>query len=94
MPVYVYRRRDGSSFELEQRITMDSLVSCPTTGQRVERVMQPFSARYKGSGFYSTDHRKTPPGADRSDVDARAGTGGTCANSRRSSAEAALQDSS
>ena len=58
MPVYVYRRRDGSSFELEQRITMDSLVSCPTTGQSVERVMQPFSPRYKGTGFYSTDHGK------------------------------------
>jgi len=58
MPVYVYRRRDGSSFELEQRITVDALVSCPTTGQRVERVMQPFSPRYKGTGFYATDHGK------------------------------------
>jgi predicted nucleic acid-binding Zn ribbon protein len=58
MPVYVYRRHDGSVFELEQRITMDSLVSCPTTGQSVERVLQPFSPRYKGTGFYSTDHGK------------------------------------
>jgi predicted nucleic acid-binding Zn ribbon protein len=49
--VYVYRRRDGSSFELEQRITVDALVRCPTTGQSVERVMQPFSPRYKGTGF-------------------------------------------
>lgn len=66
MPVYVYRRHDGSSFELEQRITVDALVSCPTTGQSVERIMQPFSPRYKGTGFYSTDHRKasrTDPGA-------------------------------
>jgi predicted nucleic acid-binding Zn ribbon protein len=58
MPVYVYRRRDGSSFELEQRITVDALVSCPTTGQSVERVMQPFSPRYRGGGFYSTDNDK------------------------------------
>lgn len=58
MPVYVYRRRDGSTFELEQRITVDALASCPMTGQSVKRVMQPFSARYKGSGFYSTDHPK------------------------------------
>ena len=76
--MYVYRRHDGSVFELEQRITMDSLVSCPTTGLSVERVLQPFSARYKGTGFYSTDHGKasrhepvqptdaarTEPGAD------------------------------
>jgi putative FmdB family regulatory protein len=50
MPVYVYRRRDGSTFELEQRITVAALASCPTTGQSVERVMQPFSPRYKGTG--------------------------------------------
>jgi predicted nucleic acid-binding Zn ribbon protein len=59
MPVYVYRRPDGSTFELEQRITALALASCPTTGQSVERVLQPFSARYKGTGFYSTDHRRT-----------------------------------
>jgi putative FmdB family regulatory protein len=67
MPVYVYRRRDGSTFELEQRITVDALASCPTTGQSVERVMQPFSARYKGTGFYSTDHRKATPSDPRPD---------------------------
>ena len=58
VPVYVYRREDGSTFEIAQRITEDSLVSCPTTGQKVVRVLQPFTARYKGTGFYSTDHRK------------------------------------
>ena len=67
MPVYVYRRRDGSCFELEERITADALVSCPETGQSVERVMQPFSPRYTGSGFYSTDHKKVPPRVDRTD---------------------------
>jgi putative FmdB family regulatory protein len=59
VPVYVYRRQDGSSFELQQRMADDALVSCPTTGQRVARVLQPFTPRYKGTGFYSTDHRKT-----------------------------------
>ena len=63
MPVYVYRRRDGSTFELEQRITVDALLSCPTTGQSVERVMQPFIARFNGPGFYSTDNRKSTPGS-------------------------------
>lgn len=58
MPVYVYRRQDGSTFEFEQRITADGLVDCPTTGQKVERVPQPFTPRYKGAGFYSTDHRR------------------------------------
>ena len=75
MPVYVYRRSDGSTFETEQRMSEDALVDCPTTGQRVERVLQPFTPRYKGTGFYSTDHRPPtgkhqPPGATvRSDED-------------------------
>jgi predicted nucleic acid-binding Zn ribbon protein len=57
VPVYVYRRRDGSTFETQQRMTEDALVDCPTTGQSVERVLQPFTPHYKGTGFYSTDHR-------------------------------------
>ena len=58
MPVYVYRRSDGSTFEHEQRITAEPLTKCPTSAQRVERVLQPFTARYKGTGFYLTDHPK------------------------------------
>ena len=58
MPVYVYRRQDGSTFEIEQRMSEERLVSCPTTGQNVELVLQPFTPRYKGTGFYSTDHRR------------------------------------
>ena len=61
VPVYVYRREDGSTFELQQRMSDDSLARCPTTGQRVERVLQPFSPRYTGGGFYTTDHRKPRP---------------------------------
>jgi predicted nucleic acid-binding Zn ribbon protein len=93
MPVYVYRRRDGSSFELEQRITADALVSCPTTGQSVERVMQPFTSRYKGAGFYSTDHPKNTPQASRTDLGARAVAGGIRAKSPRSSGEVAQNSS-
>jgi predicted nucleic acid-binding Zn ribbon protein len=58
VPVYVYRRRDGSTFEIEQRMSEESLISCPTTGRKIQRVLQPFSPRYKGTGFYSTDHRR------------------------------------
>ena len=63
MPVYVYRRQDGSTFEVEQRMSEDALVRCPTTGQTVERVLQPFTPRYKSTGFYSTDHQKPKPKA-------------------------------
>jgi putative FmdB family regulatory protein len=74
VPVYVYRRQDGSRFEVEQRITEASLVCCPTTGQDVERVLQPFLPRYKGTGFYSTDSRKPKPKA-KQEPKSRGGTG-------------------
>ena len=71
VPVYVYRRRDGSTFETVQRMVEDALIICPTSGQSIERVLQPFSPRYKGTGFYTTDYRTrdattTSPGECRS----------------------------
>lgn len=57
MPTYVYQREDGSTFEIEQRITEDALESCPTTGQRVVRVISGGTGLiFKGSGFYLTDY--------------------------------------
>jgi putative FmdB family regulatory protein len=66
VPVYVYRRRDGSTFEARQPMAEDVLVECPTTGQSVERVLQPFTPHYKGTGFYSTDHRSAKTSGSRS----------------------------
>jgi len=28
------------------------------SGQKVERVLQPFTPRHRGTGFYSTDHQE------------------------------------
>ena len=57
MPTYVYRREDGTTFEIEQRITADALETCPTTGQRVKRVISGGTGLiFKGSGFYQTDY--------------------------------------
>ncbi len=57
MPTYVYRREDGTTFEIQQRITEDSLETCPTTGQAVKRVITGGTGLiFKGSGFYLTDY--------------------------------------
>ncbi len=57
MPTYVYRREDGTTFEIQQRITEDSLEACPTTGQAVKRVISGGTGLiFKGSGFYLTDY--------------------------------------
>lgn len=63
MPTYEYRREDGSTFEVFQKITDDPLEVCPETGQPVERVIsggQP--PIFKGSGFYETDYKKDGSG--------------------------------
>jgi putative FmdB family regulatory protein len=57
MPTYVYRREDGTTFEIEQRITEDALEVCPTTGQPVTRVITGGTGLiFKGNGFYLTDY--------------------------------------
>ena len=57
MPTYVYRREDGTTFEIEQRITADALETCPTTGQPVKRIISGGTGLiFKGSGFYQTDY--------------------------------------
>ena len=61
MPTYVYRRTDGSTFEIQQRITSDSLDRCPTTGQGVQRVITGGTGLiFKGTGFYQTDYASRP----------------------------------
>ena len=57
MPTYVYRRRDGTTFEIIQRITDDALHTCPITQQPVHRVISGGTGLiFKGSGFYQTDY--------------------------------------
>ncbi len=60
MPTYVYRREDGTTFEIEQRITEDALETCPTTDQPVKRVITGGTGLiFKGSGFYLTDYARS-----------------------------------
>ncbi|MEQ9104289.1 MAG: zinc ribbon domain-containing protein [Rhodothermales bacterium] len=59
MPTYVYRRQDGTTFEIEQRMSEPRLTECPTTGQPVERLISGGTGLvFKGSGFYLTDYAR------------------------------------
>ncbi|WP_457654420.1 FmdB family zinc ribbon protein [Rhodocaloribacter sp.] len=59
MPTYVYRREDGTTFEIQQRITEPALEKCPTTGQKVKRLITGGAGLiFKGSGFYLTDYAR------------------------------------
>lgn len=64
MPIYTYRREDGTTFDIRQKFLDDALENCPTTGQKVSRVIQPAGIIFKGSGFYVNDNSKaTNPAA-------------------------------
>lgn len=59
MPTYVYRRSDGTTFEIEQRITEPALEVDPETGLPVTRIISGSAGLiFKGSGFYLTDYAR------------------------------------
>jgi len=57
MPMYTYRREDGTTFEIRQKFLDDPLTVDPETGQKVVRVVQPAGIIFKGSGFYVNDSK-------------------------------------
>lgn len=68
MPVYTYRRDDGTTFDYRQKFLDEPLTVDPETGQHVVRVIQPAGVIFKGSGFYVNDSKSgsrsstiTPP---------------------------------
>lgn len=57
MPVYTYRRDDGTTFDYRQKFSDDPLTVDPETGQHVTRIIQAAGVIFKGSGFYINDSK-------------------------------------
>jgi predicted nucleic acid-binding Zn ribbon protein len=72
MPIYEYRRPDGTTFEIQQSFSEDALSVDPDTGVPVERVLHAPAVHFKGKGFYNTDYgtrnrqRETAAAAEKS----------------------------
>jgi putative FmdB family regulatory protein len=56
MPIYEYRRPDGTKFEIRQSFSDEPLKVDPETGVPVERVLHAPAVHFKGKGFYNTDY--------------------------------------
>ena len=56
MPIYEYRRPDGTTFEIQQSFSDDALTVDPETGVPVTRVFHAPAVHFKGKGFYNTDY--------------------------------------
>jgi putative FmdB family regulatory protein len=61
MPVYTYRCENcGVQFEREQSYSDVPLKICPECRKKtLKKVISPVGVIFKGSGFYSTDHKST-----------------------------------
>jgi putative FmdB family regulatory protein len=64
MPIYTYRCENcGVQFERQQSFQDAPLKTCPECRKKaLKKVIAPVGIVFKGSGFYSTDHR-SPSGS-------------------------------
>jgi predicted nucleic acid-binding Zn ribbon protein len=60
MPLYVYKREDGSEIELRQSIHDKALTVCPETGQQMERVLQGFGSAQLPRRWYEEKANRGP----------------------------------
>jgi putative FmdB family regulatory protein len=73
MPIYEYRRPDGTTFEVIQKFSDDALSVDPDTGVPVERVLSAPAIHFKGSGFHNTDYGTKRRNREKAAADAASG---------------------
>lgn len=100
MPIYEYRRPDGSTFEVMQKFSDDPLKTDPETGDPVERVFSAPAIHFKGSGFHNTDYgtkkrnREKAAGDKSSSSDSGASSSSDASSSSGSSSDSSSSSTS
>ena len=56
MPIYEYRRPDGTTFDVMQSFSDPTLTHDPETGVPVQKVFHAPAIHFKGKGFHNTDY--------------------------------------
>lgn len=84
MPIYEYRRPDGTTFEVMQPMAEDALTKDPESGVPVERVFHAPAIHFKGSGFYNTDYGKSGSRGGKSDGESASESGSSDSSSSTS----------
>jgi predicted nucleic acid-binding Zn ribbon protein len=98
MPIYEYKRPDGTTFEIQQSFDDAPLTVDPETGVPLTRVFHAPALHFKGKGFYNTDYgtrkrqRELAAAADGSSGDSKGSSGDSAAGS--SSGDSSSGDSS
>lgn len=70
MPVYEYKCGSGHHYEKTEGFDAPREHSCPTCGVIARRQISLPAVIFKGSGFYSTDNRKSHAGSNGRSADA------------------------
>jgi putative FmdB family regulatory protein len=92
MPIYEYRRPDGTTFEIQQSFSDEALTIDPETGVPVERVLHAPAVHFKGKGFYNTDYgtrnrqRETAASAEKTSAEKTSADGASASGESAKSA--------
>ncbi len=98
MPIYEYRRPDGTTFEVMQKMSDPALTHDPETGEPVERVFTPVAIHFKGKGFHNTDYgtrkrNREKAGSSDSSSSTSGGDGGSSSSSSSSDSSSSSSSS-
>jgi putative FmdB family regulatory protein len=93
MPFYEYRRPDGTTFEVMQKMSEDPLTHDPETGVPVEQVFHPIAVHFKGKGFYNTDYGTKRRNREKAKSDGAKSDSSTSSGSSESSSSSGSSES-
>jgi putative FmdB family regulatory protein len=94
MPIYEYRRPDGTTFEVMQKFSDEPLTTDPETGVPVERVFRPPAIHFKGKGFHNTDYGTRKRNREKAAESSSDGASSSTSDAKPSSSESSSGTSS
>ena len=98
VPFYEYRRPDGTTFEVMQKMSDDPLTHDPETGVPVDRVFSPIAIHFKGKGFYNTDYgtkkRNREKASEKSSTSSNSSSGSSDSSSSSGSSDSSSSSTS
>jgi predicted nucleic acid-binding Zn ribbon protein len=94
VPFYEYRRPDGTTIEVMQKMTDPPLTADPETGVPLERVFHPIAVHFKGKGFYNTDYGTKKRAREKAESDSATKSDGASGDAKKSDAGSSSSSSS